>query len=252
MDYLKVITDILVGLFTAGLGFAIGKSWDMLKQKVMLSVGKWFWSPSKLASQKPGRIYLFLGERGGLLSDEGEFEPLVHLEDARSVIKLKTFLENYYKEIVITTNEKVVDWNYPVISIGGPVSNSITRDLEIKDHYPLHFLDTPYTKNSKRVIGSSDHADVFSPRNDQTGALLEDVAYVVRMKSTKNPKTIMIIIAGCYGIGTYGAIDFLLSAKNMNTIKRDCGPDNLQVVIRSNISDKKVTRTSMPYHTELP
>ncbi|RJP49727.1 MAG: hypothetical protein C4583_11910 [Anaerolineaceae bacterium] len=252
MNISKLIMDSLSGLLVAFIGFVIGKSWDFLKLKIHIYAGQWFWYPQKAKPIIQGKIFLFLGERGGLLTAEGEFEPLVHLEDAQSVIKLKGFLENYYKEIIVTTNDSLINWDYPVISIGGPVSNSITRNVEGHGFYPLRFLGTPYKGDAKRAIGSDDGADFFSPRHDENGSLVEDVAYIVRMKSPHNPKNILLIFAGCYGRGTYGAIDYILSTNNINMVKRTCGPDFFQLVVRTSISSSKSIKNVLVYHSEIP
>lgn len=245
MDILTLLSEVITGLIAASIGFLVGKSWGFINQKIVLSVGKWFWFPSK-----GEKIYIYIGERSGLLP-ERELEPLVGLEDARGVIKLIDLLSNYYTEIIVATKETMMDWSYPVICIRGPLANSLTRKMEVREHWPIRFLDTPYSKDSKRAIGSGERAQVFSPSFDIDGDLITDIAYIVRINSPYNPNSTMFVFAGCYGKGTYGAIDYSLSVKNLRTIKNICRSGIFQLVIKSHISETKISKTELVYHVEL-
>jgi hypothetical protein len=160
-------------------------------------------------------------------------------------------LGHYYKNIIVTTKDSLIDWSCPVISVGGPLSNSVSRKIESQEAFPLRFLDTPYSKDTKRSIGSPSRADVFSPSFNIDGDLVSDVAYIVRLKSPHDPNSFILIFAGCYGKGTYGAIDYVLTGSNIRTIKRICRSGFFQLVIRSQITDDRVTKTMLAYHSEL-
>lgn len=246
MDILTLLLDVITGLIAALIGFLIGRSWGFIKQKIVLSVGKWFWYIPKAE-----KIYIYIGERSTLLP-EGELEPLIGLEDARAVIMLKDFLSNYYSEIIVATNENMIEGSCPVICIGGPLANSKTKKLELHEHWPIRFLNTPYTKDSVRAIGSDDGTQVFSPKFDSDGDLITDISYIVRIKSPDNPNGIMFVFAGCYGKGTYGAIDYALSINNLRTIKSIFKSGWFQLVIKSHISKTNISKTELIYHVELP
>ena len=186
-----------------------------------------------------------------VLSDVGELETVVNVYDAITLGELKSFLKSYYSEILITSDRNAIDWQYPVVSIGGPIPNQLAKGIGDKGLLPLWFLDMPYDRESTRVIGSAGRAEMFTSEFDQSGRLTTDVSTVARLRSPENKSQFLFIIAGNYGLGTLGAVRFLSSEKGLAKLRKLAEGQCFQAIVRCYVSNERVTDTRLVHCTEL-
>ena len=113
-----MFTDIAINLIAAFLGFLLAQAYAYLRGMLSGRTLRWFWAPG---DQKTSKIFLFHGERRDVLSEEGELESFMNTQDALTLGELRRFLESYYSEVIVTSNQSTIDWQHPVVSLGGPL-----------------------------------------------------------------------------------------------------------------------------------
>ena len=191
-----MLTDITANLLAGGVGFLLAQAYAYVRQVYSQGTAKWFWAPTDST-----KIQLCYGEWAGLLSNLGEDEPLIGLRDALNLGELRMFLQSHFSEIVILQNRAAIDWRFPVVSMGGPLPNALTKEIGESGVLPIWFLDMPYKKRSERAIGSSGRAEVFKSVFNEDGQLVTDVGFVARIRYPRNAQQFLYIIAGNYGVG---------------------------------------------------
>ena len=204
LDAASILNSVVAG----SIGFVLGLFLNRVSRKISIRASKWFWNP-----WGDKRIMVFLGERSGFLSHEGEIEPMVHYGDAAAISELISFLHNYYDEVKISTKRSDLDSSCPIVSIGGPVSNVVTREAEQNGVVQYVLLGFPYNKDSDRRIGRGGETEVWRPLW-KDGELTADVSYIARTRS-KDPSGHLFILAGTYGVGTWGAVRYATSGKEL-------------------------------------
>ena len=230
--------ELAINLLAALLGFLASRLYLYLKEYYSKRNLRWFWVPPDAK-----KINLYCGRREEqLLLNEGEVEPLINLQDALSMAELKSFLDQFYSEVIIVFEEAGIDWTYPVISLGGPLVNSLTKQVGEQNLLPLWFLDLPYTKDSKRSIGDKNRTEVFKSafNGDE---LISDVGLVARMKYPKFPQTYLFVLASNYGTGTHGIIKYLTSTKKLDELHSMCKKNNstyFQAIIQTYTSRNRI------------
>jgi len=238
MDLDTHTSGIIDNLIAAGLGVLIGLLWRRIVSLVTIRALRWFWAPKSAP-----KCFLYIGERSGLLAHEGEIEPLVHLADAKSALDIKSLLQHYYDEVIVVTAEDQIEWSFPVVSIGGPVSNLISRKAIEKGWLPVDFLDAPYAAGAKRRIGSKDKTEVYSPSFDEAGKLASDIGYFARIKSPLSDGQYIYLVAGNYGAGTYGTVQHALSPSAMLRIRFSAKSQYFQQIVKVHISGDRATKS---------
>lgn len=241
-----MLMDLAINLVASLIGFLGAQMYLRLKQGFSRRAIKWFWVPVPST-----RIYLFYGEWMNLLSNVGELEPVINVQDALTLGELRMFLEPYYPEVVVTTNKNTIDWQFPVISLGGPLPNSLTKEIGEKGLLPIWFLDMPYSQDSERIIGSVGRAEVFRSEFNEDGMLVTDVGFVARLRSPENPLQFLYIIAGNYGMGNFGVVRHLTSTKKLVQLQSLSQDQYFQTVIRSYISGRNITNTELIHYKRL-
>lgn len=241
-----MLTDIAINLLAAFIGFLIAQAYRYFRQIRTTNTIAWFWAP--VPSSK---IYLYFGAWRNLLSDLGELEPVTNSQDALNLGELRIFLKPYYSEVVVTTDRNAIDWQYPVVSLGGPLPNSLTKEIGDQGLLPIWFLGLPYSKQSERAIGSPKHGEVFKSEFNEHGELVSDVGFIARLKSPKNPRQFLYVIASNYGTGNLGIIRHLTSARTLVQLKSIIGNTFFQVVIRSYVLTTNIVDTKLLHYTGL-
>ncbi len=235
-----MIGSIGANLISAFIGFLFGRGYDFGKSAYWNRTVKWFWAPAP--SEK---LYLHFGHWDCQISSMGEMEPMMNVPGALGLGELVTFLRPFYRDIVRTTDESVIDWQFPVISFGGPLVNSLTKKMGDRGMLPLWFLDMPYSKDSERALGTQGRTEVFKSEFDDEGKLVSDVGFAAKLRSFQNEDQFLYVIAGNYGYGILGVVRHLTSLKNLRHLRSAVQSQFFELIIRSRISEKDVTDTRL-------
>lgn len=241
-----MLRDLGFNLLAVLIGFLAARAYSYLRQTFSKRISRWFWVPVPSS-----RIFLYYSGWKSLLSDVGELEPVVNVHDALTLGELRIFLKQYYQEIFITTDKNAIDWQCPVVSIGGPLPNPLAKEVGDRGLLPLWFYDLPYTEDSERVIGSTSRAEMFISEFDETGRLTSDVGIVARLRSPENRSQFLYIVAGNYGIGTLGVVRFISSAEKLARLRRVIPTQSFQAIIRSRVLEGRVIDTALLHYREL-
>lgn len=238
MSLNEIWASMLLGL----LGWLSSKVYTYFKDHYNKRVLRWFWVPLK-----PRGINLYCGRRAGLLMEQGEIEPLLNLRDALSLLELKGFLKQVYAEVIIVFEEVNIDWSYPVVSLGGPLTNPLARRTGENNLLPLWFLDLPYLKDSQRLIGDKNRTEIFKSAFKEN-ELIQDVGLVARIRPPQHPHTFLFLIASNYGTGTHGIIKFLTSTESLEELQLVCKKHKsnyFQAIIETFPSRERVINTEL-------
>ena len=242
-----MLTELAINLFAALIGFLVARAYEYYKSVYAVRVIRRFWVP-----RDSSKIYLYCGKWTDKLSDIGELEALVNLQDALTLGELRGFLQNYYKDVEIVTEINSIDWHFSVVSLGGPLPNLLTADIGKKDLLPIWFLDLPYSQHSERAIGSKGKAEVFKSEFDDAGHLKTDVGFVARLRSPENEQQFLFVVASNYGVGNLGIIKHITSSQKLKQLSQANLNKHFQVVIRSRIAgDDTILDTELVYSRSL-
>jgi hypothetical protein len=229
-------------------GAGLVKGYEWLTAALSRRSIKRFWA-SKDSSR---RLYLFHGAYGDVLTDLGELEPVMNVENALALVELKAFLEPWYQEIIVTADTDSIDWQFPVVSLGGPLPNLLTKHIGEQGHLPIWFLDMPYSADSQRALGTRGRAEVYRSEFSEDGELVSDVGFVARLRSPECPNQVLYVIASNYGIGNLGVVRYVTSARKLkNMLALVQRRPFFQAVIRSRVVHGKVVETQVVHHRVL-
>ncbi|QQS45150.1 MAG: hypothetical protein IPM66_14400 [Acidobacteriota bacterium] len=247
--------DLMVNLIAVLIGGLTVRGYTHVKGAFSRRASKWFWAPTK--SKK---IYIYYEGWTRKLLDVGEYDSVVNILAPFSVGELRLFLLSYYKEVVVTIDQSEINWDFPVVSLGGPLHNSLTEEAVRDKKFPLWFTNLPYDQHSIRTIGDAEGKELYRStymNNDEvlseTNKLTSDVGFVARVQSSRNKQQFLYIVAANYGPGTWGIVRYLTSLEKLKQLYRRCSNDGFfkkvasepffQIVIRSYISGTQVTDT---------
>ena len=242
----SIIGDLLVNLAAAAIGALAVRLYTYYRHERSIKAVKWFWAP-----QSAKKIYLYSGEWETSLSEFGEIEPVINKQDAIIWGELRSFLLPHFSEVVVTTDKDEIDWAYPVVSLGGPVPNPISKEIGGKGLLPVWFLDLPYDKRSVRKFGTKNRSEVYQSAFDANGQITTDIGFVARIKSPQNTNQFIYVIAGNYGVGTLGVIKHLISVEKLAELRKTIDSRCFQAVIRSQLLQQRVVDTTVVHTTNI-
>lgn len=242
-----MLNELSMNLLAALIGALAARIYSYFREVIFNRAIRWFWAPASSS-----KICLYYGQWKQLLSDFGEIESVINEKDALTLGELRKFLEAYYSEVVIVTEAKSINWLFPVISLGGPLSNPLTKKVGEKSQIPMWFLNLPYSKNSTRMIGSVGEAEVYKSEFDKNGNLVSDIGFVARLRSPENTKQFLYVIAGNYGTGGLGVVRYITTLKKVTELQRILNKAKyFQAIIRCRLLDSRIVDTKIIYHEEL-
>src|SRR5215218_7606752 len=114
---------IAINLLSAFLGFMLARIYIHLRRRFSRRSISWFWMPNTSA-----KIILYCGTWEKALIEAGELESVINAQVALTLAELRLFLESCYTEVIITTDKNSIDWHFPVVSLGGPLPNPLTKE----------------------------------------------------------------------------------------------------------------------------
>ena len=226
--------DIFWNLVSAGIGFGISYLYRTIREFFSDRTIGWFWNPNKAK-----KIYIHPG-RFEVLGHIGEKEPAIAINDAQALVQLRLFLSKYFKDIVVTFDESKIDWQSPVLSLGGPIPNKLSEKIGNSNKLPFWFLGMPYGKNSERSIGNVSVS--YKSEFDENQILSADIGLMARIKPDENTKSYLYVIAGNYGFGTLGVVSYLTSSRNLKNLNRQAkNYPYFEVIIKTTVKNDNVS-----------
>lgn len=185
-----------------------------------------FWHPTDASE-----ILVLFGKWPKVVTETGEREDAVPLVYAMLLGELKAFLARWYTDVELSEDPARDDGSRPVIALGGPLSNPVTKRVGDEGKLPVWFRGLPYTKDSERALGTDN--DSFAARIGDAGEIESDVGFVARLLRDKAQP--LYVIAGCYGAGTVGVVRSLMDPAQVEKLGVSEETNGVQVVARSTV-----------------
>jgi hypothetical protein len=223
-----MLVDIGINLISGAIGFLLAQLYHYAKARFSRRAVTAFWVPGSAR-----KIVLYCGTWEKVRSEIGELESVVNAQDALTLAELRLFLERYYTEVVITTDMNAIDWGSPVVSLGGPLPNPLTKEIGEQGLLPFWFRDLPYSKDSIRRLANDTRSESFTSELKE-GHLISDVGFIAKLRYSKQ-RTHLYVIAGNYGFGNGGVVRHMTSAANIKQLLRVCEGQKFQAIIRSQV-----------------
>lgn len=167
---------------------------------------------------------------------------MINAQVALTLAELRLFLESYYPEVVVTTDRSSIDWRFPVVSLGGPLSSPLTKEIGEKGLLPIWFRDMPYSESSRRSLTNVTQSESFASEFDN-GELTSDVGFIAKLKSPEQSTQFLYVIAANYGCGNWGVVRHMTSARNVSQLRKTCKSDRLQAIIRTRVARNDILET---------
>ena len=114
-----------------------------------------------------------------------------------------------------------------LVLIGGPVTNEITMRIFQDIAVPFSFMGHTLIDN----LNSKE----YKPKSDTNGQVLEDYGLVLRNVNPYNKQKEIIIIAGCYGHGTYSGAVAVTDYEILRDINRKVKPKSRGILVKSHV-----------------
>lgn len=160
----------------------------------------------------------------GRFEEFREWDPcgLMGVGDAFALKELQKLLSRMgAKEPKVVYADRILsdgdELKHPVIALGGPDANAVTREFAMRIPSKFHFGEA-----SVNEVTISDAAETasrsFDPRVEEGRGV--DYGLIVRAPNPLDPDQPMMIVAGAFGYGTWGAVRLLASAEFHKSSKR--------------------------------
>lgn len=120
-----------------------------------------------------------------------------------------------------------------IVLIGGPETNEITREIMQNFRIPFSF--------SNHILIDTYHNIKYKPKLDEEKNVLEDYAFILKMKNPYNNQKTIIIISGCFGYGTYAGAVAVTDYKILRTISKKIKKSKVKsigIIVKSHIINK--------------
>lgn len=223
--YGDVVTKVLIAAGGAFLGWLFG----ILAHWYKYRHARGFW---RQMLSEDGLLVL------SRFDDFPEFEPsgLVGAGDAHAVAELSTFARgalgstfrigyaDHLASEQLTSN---------LVLVGGPDANKSTRELvdRIQHSMTPGDIDQREVQFSDQVSGKT-----YVPSLGGDGRRGVDYAYIVKARNPLNAKKEVLIISGCFGYGTWGAVRLAISDEFL-ALGAVRGGDDFEAVVRCEVVD---------------
>jgi hypothetical protein len=242
-DFQDIALNVVASLLFVGLGILLRSMLEFLRHYR----GRRFWG----RSARSPRAILFLGTFPNPKFLGFEPSGLIGAGDTRAVFELTRALTLIGTRLEIAYSSRLADRQLEkdLILLGGGDSNAIFRKIEESGRLQFQFHGSPLTLRdlAENVEYRASLTEIDLSQADTTleglniferdgervaGTITTDYGILARMRNPYNPRRKLILIAGLYGYGTWGAHgsswmrSFSKSAQN-------CLRKSLNVFIRS-------------------
>jgi hypothetical protein len=231
---MTLLLAIAVNLVSALIGAGAVYLYERYVRNRRSRIARWWWNPLDRSV-----VQVFVGARDGLVADE-LFEGFFSASDAEVIGRLKLELREYFDKVVLVQNMEKLDWDQAIVSVGGPVTNSLFRGLNASRASEYRFdIDD-------RTLINMDGTQRFE--NAVEGANGPSVSHALIAKHivrAEGSRTSIVSIAGTYGPATLEAAIYLADSKNLKQLHLVSHQENnMQAVLRI-VSDGDVASSSL-------
>ncbi len=112
-----------------------------------------------------------------------------------------------------------------IVLIGGPITNELTRRM-------MQDFDFPFSFRKRTLIDRYQNKE-YAPKLAKDGSVLEDFALVLKITNPYNDRRSLVIIAGCFGYGTYSASLAVTNPKSLRIINQKVKSRPTGIVVKS-------------------
>lgn len=175
-----------------------------------------------------------------------DFEPsgFIGLGDAMGFAELRTLFHDLgVRDLrAVNSTDLVGALRQNLIVIGGPNGNVAAAEL-FKALQPNFSFDYPPTGGV--VITDRLSQDVFRPSQDTDSRSGQDFGIILRTENPLEPECRVIVVAGCYGFGTWGALQHLLADSLKSVHAAELRTPSYECVVRVRVA------ANAPQHTQV-
>jgi hypothetical protein len=148
------------------------------------------------------------------------------INDAEQVFK--GLYPNKYHRYTCDENTRGM-LNGNLLLVGGPIANDITSVL-------MKRVSLRYVFRDHEIIDTTTNS-LICKATQETGMISEDYGIITRQINPYNKSKKVIMVTGCYGWGTWAALEALLEPKNMNFLSEKRA-EFYQVLVSVNIHSR--------------
>ena len=214
----KVFYDLTIGIVTFLVGVGLTWLYHMTKNSYNINRRKRFWIG------KDATLNIIYGVRRGTIDVDKEIEAadidvlnIVNVNDVKAIAYASAHL-HAITDITINTTEEFPSRQGNLFLIGGPIANSITKEIvdEVRPHFDFRILD----EKNREVYNIEGTYDISTKFNDR-GEIVRDVGWFYRSANPFDINNIVVIAAGCFGYATESIVRFLSSPEFIKMINRE-------------------------------
>lgn len=211
---MTIVSQILIGLLTTLVGFALGFTWQLSRRSIIYWRARRFWRPFVSGQSKivVGRFREF---------DTFEASGLVGVGDMQAAAEVAAF----FAELGVRRGANAIDIVYQdqfsgdlyganLISIGGPEGNRVTERILRRINHSIKF-------DSGSSLRDTETDTVYNPEFETEGegrkTLVLDYGLLIKAPNPLDPRHTVMIIAACYGYGTWAGARLARSSQFLHT-----------------------------------
>lgn len=226
------MVDVILNLVAAAIGAVAAYGYSRFRRWSNDRIVRWFWMSDRFT-----KIVVVVGHHPPASPGAGEVEGMINIMDALTLGHLRLFLQKHFTEVQVTTSMDQIDWSCPVVSVGGPLANALTSTLG--QSLPLWFENLPYKPGDSRGISTRDQREVYRSSFNADGSLATDVGFVARLRSSKDSRAPIIVVAGNYGAGTQGVCKLLTDPVGLRALREKVTGDDafFQALVRTTVNN---------------
>jgi len=197
---MKLLLEIAVGLVTALIGFTIGWLWKELRKRVRYRRARRFWKPFI-----EERLQVVVGRHEEFL----RFEPsgFLGMGCAIGLSELAAYFEAIgFSRFEVSYADRLDGDSLKsnLILIGGPDANAITKEAAAKVRTTIKF-GNPKIHEIALFDSLSDRT--YVPERGKTASeVIRDYGVIIKSRNPFAPNTMILILAGSFGFGTWAAV----------------------------------------------
>ncbi|HEX8339337.1 MAG TPA: hypothetical protein VF624_00365 [Tepidisphaeraceae bacterium] len=224
---MAILPDLGVNLLADSIWLGVGAGVPLaaraIQHRIRRSRALRFWNPTCLDD-----VYIVFGDRPQLRNaDPDQDGAFVQEHDAYAVADLRLVLSRVYKHVEIITDDiAIAKENVAIVSIGGPIANKFSHKLFREISPPWQFEVNQGQANAPRAIAHCGNTrdKRYVTKRAPEGAIQEDFGILVRCMRNGAAGTKMVpafILAGNYGIGTWGTASYFANRRNVPSVELD-------------------------------
>jgi hypothetical protein len=210
------LTNIVVGLGTALIGYLCGIGWTRLRDQMRYRRAGRFWEPIIRAPLQVvvSRFYSDAFREPTGLVGAGDDIASRELADHFSGLRLR-------KIQAVFVDDHRLDRNQNLVILGGPGANKVAEQavarilpsLRVMDPGPNRRMEVhDYGDEASGKISASPLARYVADPFDRSGIGV-DYGVIIRTTNPFNPNGFIVIISGAYGYGTWAGVRLTMDAE---------------------------------------